>query len=216
MESTYKKMKIILYIGCISLILIIAMAIYVFYPNKSTLSVYSDEENISLEKDGIKTEEFNKYLLSISLLVNEEYEDKYGVEEIENIRMLDTAISYIHTLEETPVLNEDGNYEYDANIINKIIQEMNGLNIEKNIPVGNKYTYNEEKNMYIVSESNETITCTNIEIIEFSKKDNKIELVYKCNLGEKNSNYKIKAILVENSSYEYSKYFVNTIEKISQ
>lgn len=216
MESTYKKMKIILYIGCISLILIIAMAIYVFYPNKSTLSVYSDEENISLEKDGIKTEEFNKYLLSISLLVNEEYEDKYGVEEIENIRMLDTAISYIHTLEETPVLNEDGNYEYDANIINKIIQEMNGLNIEKNIPVGNKYTYNEEKNMYIVSEGNETITCTNIEIIEFSKKDNKIELVYKCNLGEKNSNYKIKAILVENSSYEYSKYFVNTIEKISQ
>lgn len=217
MESAHKKMKIIIGIGCVSLILVIAIAIYVFFPQKTTISVYSDTQIVNLEKDGIKTEEFNKYLAAVSLLVNEEYEDIYGAEEIENIRMLDTAISHIHLSgEEIPDLNETGNYEYDANTINKIIQEINGLNIEKSIPVGNKYTYNEEKNVYVVSENNTITACEIIEIEEFSKKDNKIELTYKCYLGEKDSTYKIKAILVENSDYKYSKYFVNTIEKIAQ
>lgn len=217
MEKSFKRMKLILIVCCALIILAILLSIYVFFPKKATVSVYSDNLSFNLEKEGIKADDFNKYLSIISLLVNEEYEDKYGAEEIENIRMLDTAIAYIHSKgENIPDLNETGNYEYDANTINKIIQETKGLNIEKNIPVGTKYTYNEEKNVYVVSENNTITTCEIIEIEEFSKKDNKIEVTYTCYLGEKDSTYKIKSILVENSEFEYSEYFVNTIEKISQ
>ena len=96
------------------------------------------------------------------------------------------------------------------------IKEIKGIHIDKSIPVGVKYTYDETKNIYNVSENNTISACEVIEIEDFEKKGSKIEVRYKCHIGEKNSVYQIKAILVENSDYKYSKYFVNTIEKIAQ
>lgn len=226
-KNSLKKTIIVI---IVVLIFILIIGIYIFNSKKAQLSIYSNKEQGNMfQSIGMKEEEFKQYLSVFSLLVNEKYnQDGYDDKTLDNMRVLDTAISYIEEMSSYEVTqNNEGLQTYEANIINEIAKEIKGMYISNNIDAGNLYTYDETQNVYIKNESEyTTVYCTQIDEIE--KKDGKIITTYKCifpkdnELSEYQENnpieietYTIKATIVENTDYEYSKYFISSIEKIS-
>jgi len=204
-------------VGAALIIFLIAISVGTLLSAKTSMSVFNKETTgFNLTKEGIKEEEFKKYLSVFSNLVKD-YQgfDIESVAEQDDIRKMDSAVLFLDSLDETytPNYNENGQSEYDAKLINSIIEEINGVKINGNVANNRFYTYDEGKNVY-VKIGGEQLVCAKIDSIDsFEKKGNKIDVVYTCNYGE-NEIYKIKAVIVVNETFDNSKYYVNKIEKV--
>ncbi len=229
-EEEFKKaLKKTGIISCIFIVIMILLVYTVFHKSKIELTMNDMQDGIIVESIGIKEDLLKQYLSVFGLLVNDAYEQEKDVKEIENTRALDMAISYMNTMYDyIETKNNATMEEYDATEIHDIIQEVQGTYIEKNI-ISHKYAYNEIDNAYTIVDGEQFINgcCTNIQDIQ--KKDDKITITYDCIFPNENElrqytagetisieTYTIKVILVENNEYDYSKYFVNHIEKVSQ
>lgn len=230
--------KVTVAIFIIIIVIIIGVLIYVFNPHNAEVNIYSEilsnieNDNkiseISLETKGIDKQEFESYLSSFALL---EYNKNLELsdEEAKNIGMINAAANFldiVYLKEEQ--LEDESQISYEADKVNKIIREMNGEYIEKNINVSKIYTFNEEQNTYSL-QSSDKINSIFINLDEVTKTEDKIQVIYEVifpteeeyiNYTEKKpveiETYKIRATLLENEEYEYSKYYVSSINTISK
>lgn len=204
-------------VGAALIIFLIAISVGTLLSAKTSMSVFNKETTeFNLTREGIKEEEFKKYLSVFAILVKD-YQgfDIESAAEQDDIRKMDSAVLFLDSLDEsyTPNYNENGQSEYDAKLINGIIEEINGVKINGNVSNNRFYTYDEGKNVY-AKIGGEQLVCAKIDSIDsFEKKGNKIDVVYTCNYGE-NEIYKIKAVIVVNETFDNSKYYVNKIEKV--
>ena len=205
----------------LALILISVLSLYTLSSAKAKLSIYDNnsEEVNKLQALGINEEEFKTYLAIFGNLVIEDVN--------ENEKVLNMASNFIN---EIYPMSEEENAEsdlkcYDVNIVNKICKELKGQTIKENSNFEN-YVYDEEKNSYIQNKNtNKILVCNQID--DIIKDNEKIEVTYELeviNSQEQLENeeskdakkYKVRAVILNNSDYEYSKYFVSNIEKIAE
>lgn len=233
-------MKITITIAIIVIGIIIGALINVFCIKPAKPDIYSeilsntDKEldmtkvnEIALESKGIDKDEFNNYLSIFGLLVN-----KYPAldkEENEKTTMIDAAVEFLNTsFMYEPKMNENQVETYEADKVNKIIKEMKGEYINKNLDVSVVYTYDANTNTYVPQEMEPT-NCLLLETLDINKKDEKIETTFKVAFpgnGEyatylekepiEIETFTIKAIVLENEEYEYSKYYVSNIEVVKK
>lgn len=191
-------------IGIISLsiiIIIIVLTIYILGFHKAELSVCNaDEYENDLRMLGIDETEFKEYL---SIFAN--YVD---FEESNNVTNLDTVTGFIDKM--TAVNQEEfDSKSYDASVIDKVAEELNGSYIEKDIDANEKYSYDLQNNLLIKNvEENQFPSCK--EIKEVVQNGEKIEVEYIVEKDGKDK--KIKAVIMKNNNYEYSKYFLVSIK----
>ncbi len=208
----------------ISIILValvmIMLSVYTLGSTKAQFSIYnSSKYTNNLQALGIEEEEFKKYLSMFGNLVNDKYD--------ENETILNTASYFMDNMYSAYEIkiNEVGMKYYDANIINEVVKEINGTYVKENIDGGQTYTYNIENNIYTQNQTQTEIPYC-IEITEISKNGEQIEVTYKLAMltNEQMAEYMtgkkvdfetktVKAIILNNTDYEYSKYFVSSIEE---
>lgn len=219
--------------------IIIGVLIYVFSSRNTEADIYAEilsnttkdlnstsVSEISLETKGIDKEEFESYLKLFGHLVKE-YPELVEKEEKHTL-MLDAAVELLNTMYTYEENNVNENLVLEADKINKIVREMNGEYINKKLNVKNRYKYDEEKNEYIV-QANDFNECLLIETLNIVKEDEKIEAEFKVafpdeksfsdytnNLPVEMQTYTVKAVILENSEYEYSKYYVSNIDVIKK
>ncbi len=218
LKKQFKKFGIIL--GII-LLFIIVLAIYTLGGKKAELSVYTNAEySDNLQTLGIDENEFKEYLSVFGNLMDSQYN--------ENQRKLNMATNFMENLYSSNELSvsEKEKKSYDANHINNIIKEVQGTYIKTSIEDNEFYEYHPEDNTYLQKQERNRIShCTEIHNIE--KKRDQIEVTYSIHIMNKEQlaeyitgqatnfeTHKIKAVIMVNTDYEYSKYFVSTIEKI--
>lgn len=203
------------------LTLIVILSVYTLGSTKADLSIYDKSEYAdSVKVLGLNEEEMKQYLSIFGNLMNTENSD-------ENLQMLNMATNFIDTMcsayeAET---NENGLKIYDADIVHEVIKEMKGEYIKEGLDVGKVYTYNKERNTYTKNETTEKVPyCMQIESI--AKNGDKIEITYQLAMltNEQIADYKlekeldvekcdIKVSILNNTDYEYAKYFVSNIEE---
>lgn len=205
-------------IACIiSFVLIIILSVYTLGSTKAKLSIYENSEySDNLELLGINEEEFKQYLTLFGRLIKEDEE---------NIANLDLVTEFIDYMYPTYVVQTEGK-SYEANIINEVAKEIRGTVIDKKSDLKETYTYNQDVGIYTKYKKDDTIFhCIDIE--EISKDGDKIVVIYKLAemttmqmsdymIGKETDfkEYKVKAVIMNNVEYQYSKYFVSSIEKI--
>ena len=214
------NMKKLLLLIIIVLVIIVGLAKYIFISEKAELSVYaSNDEMTTLQALGINEEEMNKYLSVFGNLVDEKYS--------ENQRILNMATNYIEDMYSSYEIQTDEQDRkiFDASIIHSVAQEIQGTYIKDYIHDEKIYSYDAEQNRYIQNEVLNRIPYC-IKINDVSKNENEIRVEYtlaimtpeqmaEYSIGNEIDleKYEVKAILMENSEAEYSKYFVSSIEK---
>lgn len=231
-------MKLTITITLIIIGIIIGFGVFIFSARNTETDIYSeilsntskdvnsiDVSEISLETKGIDKKEFESYLKLFGYLVRE-YPELVEKEE-KNTLMIDAAVNLLNTVY-TYEYTVDGETAFEADKINKIVREMNGQYINKNLEVKTRYKYDEEKNIYIPQEQ-ETTECLYLETISIVKEDDKIETEFKVSFPNEETlsnytnklpveieTYTVKAVVLENSEYEYSKYYVSDIKVVSK
>lgn len=230
--------KLTITITLIIIGIIIGFLVFVFSSKNTETDIYSEifsntnkdvnsikVSEISLETKGIDKEEFESYLNLFGYLVREypelvEKEEKNTLMIDAAVNLLNTVYTYEYTVDEIPA--------FEADKINKIVREMNGEYIYKKLDVKTRYKYDEEKNVYI-PQIEENTECLFLETISLVKEDDKIETEFKIafpdektfsdytnNLPVEMETYTVKAIILENSEYEYSKYYVSSIDVVKK
>ncbi len=214
LKKHFKKLVIVLILATMSMLV---LAMYVLGNTKAELSIYTSAESENkLQALGINEEEFKQYLSIAS----------YMVEDASNEKMLKMASDFIDTLcsaYEAEVA-EDGTKSYEKEIVNQVLKEMTGNYIKEDIDKSEYYIYNGQANVYTKMKDFEEKPCC-VEIEDISKSDNKIEVCYKLAIfnQEQMAEYattqevltetkKVKAVIICNTDYQYSKYFVSQIE----
>lgn len=231
-------MKITIVATLIVIGIIIGFLIFVFSAKKTETDIYSeilsntsknandiDVSEISLETKGIDKTEFESYLKLFGYLVRQ-YPELTEKEE-KNTLMIDAAVRLLNTVY-TYEYSEDGVTVFEADKINQIVKEMNGEYVSKNLEVENRYKYDEEKNVYI-PQIQEFSDCLYLETASIKKDDDKIQAEFKVafpnetemsnytnKLPVELETYTVKAVVLENLEYEYSKYYVSSIEVVSK
>ena len=209
-------------IGLIIIILIIiALLGYTLGGKKAELSMYTNAEySDNLQTLGIDQNEFKEYLTVFANLIDDQYNEKQ--------KMLNMATNFMENLYSSNELSihENDKKNYDANHINNIIKEVQGTYIKTEIADGDFYQYQAEENVYVQNREVDRVTnCVEIDNIE--KKGDNLEVIYTLNIVSKEQlaeymigqatnfeSYKIKAVIMFNTNYEYSKYFVHQIVKL--
>lgn len=218
LKKSLKKLGIIL---ILMFVIIIILSVYTLGSTKATLSIYDNSgyEN-SVQTFGINEDEFKQYLSMVGNLISD------GANE--NLKTMNMATYFVDNMCASYEVekNENGLKYYDADVINKVAEEVQGVYIKESLDAGSSYTYNKEQNIYVQnSESGKIPYCINIENI--SKNGEKIEVTYKLAMMTSDQmakyltgqdvdfgTYTVKAVVMINENYEYSKYFVSSIEKI--
>lgn len=216
LKKSFKKLGIIF---AVMGVLIVILSVYTLSSTKTELSIYDKSEcSNNLQALGINEDEFKKYLSIFGNLIIES-----SNENEQNLNMISEFIDEMCPIYEA-IIDESGLKCYDAEIVNNIAKELKGQGInKKSYDVNTNYIYNEEKNSYIQSKNlKEKTVCNKIDNI--TKNGDKIDVTYELIVmdseklvseNEENlKKYKVKAIILNNLEYEYSKYFVSDIEKI--
>lgn len=199
LKNNIKKISII---ASFILIVITVLTIYTLGFYKADLSVCSSENyEDDLRALGIEETEFREYLSVFSNLLNDN--------EDENITILDTVTIFIDRM--IAIYQENTNAKtYDSKMLNQVAEELNGAYIDKNIAANEKYFYDADNKIYIKNEEEKEFPICK-EIKEISQNGEKIEVEYTVEQNKKEKN--IKAIIMKNSNFEYSKYFLVSIEE---
>lgn len=214
LKKRFKKLVIVLILAIVAMLV---LAMYVLANTKAELSIYtSAESEDKLQALGINEEEFKQYLSVAG----------YMLEEGSNEKMLKMASDFIDTLcsaYEAEVM-ENGTKIYEKEIVNQVLKEVCGDYIKQEIEKSEYYAYDGQANAYTkIKEFEEKPQCVQIE--EISKNGDKIEVCYKLARlnAEQMAEYttsqdmqveakQVKAVIICNTDYQYSKYFVSQIE----
>lgn len=214
LKKRFKKLVFVL-IFAIAAMLVLAM--YVLANTKAELSIYTSAESENkLQALGINEEEFKQYL-SIA---------GHMLEDGSNDKILKMASGFIDTLCSAyeAEMAENGVKTYDKEIVNQVLKELCGDYIKQEIQKSGYYAYDGQANAYTkIKDFEEKPYC--VEIEDISKNDNKIEVHYKMAIfnQEQMAEYainqelqvetkQVKAVIICNTDYQYSKYFVSTVE----
>lgn len=207
-----KNLKKLAVIVVLAVIIIIGLSVYTLNPKKSQLSIYTSlEYSDALKTYGINEEEFKQYLSIFGNLVIDDFND-----EQKNLSMITSFIDEACSVYEAQI-DEVGNKTYEPEIMNKISKEIQGKSFKRS----ENYIVNKD-------EVKKIPYCK--EIQDITKNGDKIEVVYKIVMLDSNNynefqngtleedpeEYKVKAVILVNEEYEYSKYFINSIEKIAE
>lgn len=221
---------------------LILIAIIVFYisispnPKKTIYDEFSNSDEVTtevskvfLETKGINKEELEKYLSVGAILIREDLPKDILKEEKDNYKYMLLANSFITDVKgEELALDETNNIPYvESDKVNEILKELNGKFIRNSLNVIGYYEYVEDelgnkkyniKNKedfvsYLVEFSEAEFLSDNIEV-KFKNVFGTNEEITKLMNNEKVSlkTYEYKAIVKENSTFNYSKYYISSIE----
>lgn len=216
LKKRLKKLSVLLVFVILAIVL---LSVYTLGFGKAELSLYtSAESQDKLQALGIGEDEFKQYL-SIA---------GYRIQTNSDEKMLNMATDFIDTLCSAyeAEVSEDGTKSYDMDVIKEVSKEMTGTNFKGTIPENEFYQYHAETNMCTsMKEPSEKPFCVNIK--DVSKNDDKIEVTYELavvtpeQMVEYSTNGKldldtqtVKAVIICNSDYEYSKYFISSVEEV--
>lgn len=212
-----KKFKKLVLILAIFFIVIITLLGYTLGSKKANLSVYtSSDAEINMTALGINEDEFYSYLSIAGFCINENSK-------------LELATYFIDNMCSQNATDDNGNGEkqYDKTLINDVLKEFCGEFIKSKLKDDDYYKYEEQSDSYVQIKELEKIPyCLDIE--EISKKDDDIEVIYKLALMTSNqmANFEnekkeeleihtVKATIMSNTDYKYSKYFISNIEEVN-
>lgn len=201
----------------IILIVIVALLIYTLGSKKANLSIYtSSEASKNMSALGINEDEFYSYLSIAGFMLEQDSK-------------LELATYFIDNMCSQHETDDNGNGQklYEKDLVNDVLKEFCGEFIKSKLKDDEYYKYDEETNSYTqIKELNKIPYCLSIE--EISKDDNKIEVFYNLAMmtpiqmaNFKNENkeeldiHKIKATIMLNTDYKYSKYFISNIEEVN-
>lgn len=218
LKKHLKKLGIAL--GCM-LVLIAILSVYTLGSTKADLSIYDKSEYAdSVKVLGLNEEEIKQYLSIFGNLMQTENSN-------EDLQMLNMATHFMDMMcsDYEVKTNENGLKVYDADVVKEVIKEMKGECVKEGIDLGKIYTYNKEENTYTKNEiSEKNPYCLQIENI--TKDVDKVEITYQLAMltDEQMADYKlgkeievekktIKVTILNNTEYEYAKYFVSSIEQ---
>lgn len=215
LKKNLKKLGIVL---CVLLVLVGGLAIFTLKNEKAELSIYTNAEYTDhLQALGIEEKEFREYLSVFGNLVDENYNEKE--------RTMNMAVHFLENMSSYEA-QENGGKMYEAEVVDKIAQEVVGDFIKEEINSSEIYEFRKAENEYVQKQDLERIPYC-VEIEEVSKKEDKIEVVYTLAMmtkeqmaeyltGQKSDlqTYHVKLELMNNKEYEYSKYFVSHMEKL--
>ncbi len=212
-----KRFKKLVFVLIFAIVAMLALAMYVLANTKAELSIYTSAQSENkLQALGINEEEFKQYL-SIA---------GYMLEEGSNEKMLKMGSDFIDTLCSAyeAEMAENGTKSYDRERINQVLKELCGDYIKQEIEKCEYYAYDGQANAYTkIKEFEEKPQCVQIE--EISKNGNKVEVRYKLarlnpeQMAEYVTNQdvqletkEVNAVIICNTDYQYSKYFISQIE----
>lgn len=216
LKKRLKKLSVLLVFVILAIVL---LSVYTLGFGKAELSLYtSAESQDKLQALGIGEDEFKQYLSIAGYRIQTDSDEK----------MLNMATDFIDTLCSAyeAEVGEDGTKSYDMDVIKEVSKEMTGTNFKGTIPENEFYQYHAETNMCTsMKEPSEKPFCVNIK--DVSKNDDKIEVTYELavvtpeQMAEYSTNGKldldtqtVKAVIICNSDYEYSKYFISSVEEV--
>ena len=214
LKKRLKKLSVLLIFLMLAIVL---LSVYTLGFGKAELSLYtSAESQDKLQALGIGEDEFKQYLSIAGYMIQIDSDEK----------MLNMATDFIDMLCSAyeAEVGEDGTKSYDMEIIKNVSEEMIGTYFKGTIQDNEYYQYHAETNMCTsIKESDEKPFC--VKIKDVSKNDDKIEVTYELavvtseQMAEYSTNGKldldtqtVKAVIICNSDYEYSKYFISEVE----
>lgn len=217
LKKNLKKLGIAL---TLILVLIGGLVIYTLKDKKAELSIYTNAEYTdNLQALGINEKEFKEYLSIFGNLVDSQYSQKE--------KTMNMAVHFLETMSSYEIeVDENGWKIYESEFVDKVTQEVAGSFIKEEINQSPIYEFRKDENQYVQKQDLDKIPYC-VEIKEVSKKEDKIEVVYMLAMmtKEQMADYltgqksdlqadTIKLELMKNQEYEYSKYFVSSIEEI--
>ena len=233
-----KRSFILFFLGLIFITIIVFYISISPNPKKTIYDEFNNSEVVTtevskvfLETKGINKEEFEKYLSVGAILTREDLPKDISKEERDNYKYMLLANSFITDVKgEELALDEINNISYvESNKVNEILKELNGKFIKNNLNVTGYYEYiedelgNKKYNIqnkedfvsYLVEFSEVEFLSDNIEV-RFKNVFGTNEEITKLMNNEKVSlkTYEYKAIVKENSAFNYSKYYISSIELI--
>ena len=239
-EELKRKTKRSVILFVIGIIIIIIGAIYISVSPNSKKNIYEEynaESEITagvskvyLQTKGINKEEIEKYLSVSAILRRVDLPTDIIEAEKDNYKYMLVSTSFIKdVLGEEFLVSETDNFNVvDATKVNSILKELFGKYIQNNLNVTNYYEYNEENVEYSIKGAEDCFSYL-VELSELEVNNGLIEVKFKNVFGnneeitkyingEKVSleTYELKASLMENETYDYSKYYINNIELIKK
>ena len=215
LKKNLKKLGIML---CVLLVLVGGLAIFTLKNEKAELSIYTNAEYTNhLQALGIEEKEFREYLSVFGNLVAENYGEKE--------RTMNMAVHFLENMSSYEVQTDENGWKtYEAEVIDKIAQEVVGDFIKEEVNASEIYEFRKAENEYVQKQDLEKIPYC-VEMKEVSKKEDKIEVVYELVMmtkeqmaeyltGQKKDlqTQTVKLELMNHKEYEYSKYFVSHME----
>lgn len=214
LKKRLKKLSVLLIFVILAIVL---LSVYTLGFGKAEVSLYaSAESQDKLQALGIGEDEFKEYLSIAGYKLSADSDEK----------MFNMATDFIDTLCSAyqAEVGEDGTKSYDMDVLRDVLKEMTGTNLKGTIPENEYYQYHAETNSCTsLKEPSEKPFCVNIK--DISKNDDRIEVIYELavmtpeQMAEYSTNGKldldtqtVKAVIICNSDYEYSKYFISEIE----
>lgn len=216
LKKNLKKLGIVL---SVLLVLVGGLAVYTLRDKKAELSIYTNAEYTdNLQALGMNEKELKEYLSVFGNLIDEKDNEKE--------KTMNMAVHFLENMSSYEVqVDENGWKIYDAELVDKIAQEVAGDFVKEEINQSQIYEFRKAENQYVQKQNLEKIPYC-VEIKEVSKKEDKIEVVYLLAMmtKEQMADYltgqksdlqtdTVKLELMKNQEYEYSKYFVSHIEK---
>lgn len=216
LKKRLKKISVLLILVILAMIV---LSVYILGPNKAELSLYtSAESQDKLQALGIGEDEFKQYLSIAGYMIQTDSDEK----------VLKMATNFIDTLCSAyeAQVGENGTKSYDMDVIKNVSKEMTGTYFKGNIQENEYYQYHAETNLCTsIKELGEKPLC--VKITDISKNDDKIEVTYELaivtpeQMAEYSTNGNvnletstIKAEIICNRDYEYSKYFIRKVEEV--
>lgn len=215
LKKNLKKLGIVL---CVLLVLVGGLAIFTLKNEKAELSIYTNAEYTdNLQALGIEEKEFREYLSVFGNLVAENDSQKE--------KAMNMAVHFLENMSSYEVQTDENGWKtYEAEVVDKIVQEVVGDFIKEEINSSEIYEFRKAENEYVQKKDLEKNPYC-VEIKEVSKKEEKIEVVYELAMmtkeqmaeyltGQKEDlqTQTVKLELINNKEYEYSKYFVSHME----
>ena len=147
--------------------------------------------------------------------------ENYGEKE----RTMNMAVHFLENMSSYEVQTDENGWKtYEAEVIDKIAQEVVGDFIKEEVNASEIYEFRKAENEYVQKQDLEKIPYC-VEMKEVSKKEDKIEVVYELVMmtkeqmaeyltGQKKDlqTQTVKLELMNHKEYEYSKYFVSHME----
>ena len=245
-EDFKRKVIIRVVLFFIGVALVLGMVYYTFFYLKANLSIAEDynvsDTDVDLavsknylETKGIDKDELEKYLAVITNLKmakiprDIEAGDSAGNSYKDNYLKVTTAINFLKEVkgEEIDVNETTGEKTYSKEKIHGVLKELMGMYVKDNVNVDHYYELNGEDNYTIKKEDNMLSHLVELEdvninydviTVKFKSVFGTNEEISKLMNNEKIrlQTYEYRVELKVNSKFDYSKYYVVSVEQIGK